>query len=304
LAKEWKGRDVITMREFDRRDIDEVHRRADGFYEAAKQKKQLDSLRGKVMASLFFEPSTRTQMSFDTAMERLGGERIGFNDPQRSSVFKGETIADTMKMMEGYADVAVIRHPNEGAAAIAAEASDIPVISGGDGTNQHPTQALLDTYTIRRLKKGLDGLTVLVLGDLRYGRTIKSLAMALSNYDVKLQLYSPPQLKLAPFVVEEVRQKIKVQELDSMDFSHADVIYATRIQKERFPDEEEARKYAYVIDAEKMREAKRDAILLHPLPRVSEIAAEVDADPRAAYFEQAFNGVPVRMALLALVLGK
>ncbi len=304
MAGEWKGRDVITMREFDRKDIDEVHRRADAYYDVAKHKKQLDVLRGKVMASLFFEPSTRTQMSFDTAMERLGGERIGFNDPQRSSIFKGETIADTMKMMEEYADVVVMRHPNEGAARIAAEASSVPIISGGDGTNQHPTQALLDTYTIRRLKKKIDGLTVLLLGDLRYGRTIKSLAMALSNYDVKLQLYSPPQLKLAPFVVDEVRKRIRVEELSSMDFSRADVIYATRVQKERFPDEEEARKYAYVIDAEKMKSAKRDAILMHPLPRVGEIAPEIDGDARAAYFEQAFNGVPVRMALLALILGK
>lgn len=299
-----KGKDIISTRVMEKRDIEEILKRADDFYDAAREKKQLDLLRGKVMASLFFEPSTRTQMSFDTAMERLGGQVIGFSESTKSSVFKGETVSDTMKMMEGYADVAVIRHPSEGAAAIAAEASEIPVINAGDGSNQHPTQAFLDLYTIKRCKKGISGLTILLLGDLRYGRTIKSLAYALANWDVKLQLYSPPQLKLAPYIVEELRKRIEVEELHAMDFSRADVIYATRIQKERFPDEEEAAKYAYVIDAEKMAGAKKNAILMHPLPRVNEIAPEVDEDPRAKYFEQAFNGVPTRMAVLALVLGK
>ena len=228
---------------------------------------------------------------------------IGFSDPKTSSHSKGETLHDTIKALEAQVDLFVIRHPSEGAAKLAAEVTNVPVINAGDGSNQHPSQSMLDLYTIKKEKKKIDGLTVLMIGDLKYGRTVHSLSYALSKFeDVKLQYYSPPQLKMPGFMLNDLRNDCKVEELSSLDVSKADVVYATRIQKERIEDPEEYKKAVYRIDNEVMEKMKKDAMLMHPLPRVDEIAVEVDLDPRAKYFEQERNGVPVRMAIITSIL--
>ncbi|MEK6953818.1 MAG: aspartate carbamoyltransferase [Candidatus Micrarchaeota archaeon] len=298
-----KGKDFISTVGMERRQIEEVLSASEKMDSVFRKKEHLTELKGKVMASLFYEPSTRTQFSFTTAMRKLGGEILGFSDPKTSSHSKGETLHDTIKAMEPQVDCFVMRHPNEGSAALAAATADVPVINAGDGNNQHPTQAMLDLYTIKKEKKKIDGLTVLMLGDLKYGRTVHSLSYALSKFeDVKLQYYSPQQLRFPSFMLNDLREQSKVEELTSLDFSKADVIYATRIQKERIEDPEEYKKAAYVIDAEMMKSAKPDAMLMHPLPRVDEIATEVDSDKRAKYFEQEANGIPTRMAILSLIL--
>jgi aspartate carbamoyltransferase catalytic subunit len=258
------------------------------------------------MASLFFEPSTRTQLSFATAMERLGGSVIGFSGVEGTSIQKGESLYDTIKMVERYADVIVIRHPLEGSARFAADVAQIPVINAGDGANQHPTQTLLDLFTIRRFCGRLDGLSIGMVGDLKYGRTVHSLATALTHFEgVKLRLISPPLLRMPPRILEEeLRGKIEFEETEELELSDLDVVYMTRIQRERFPDVEEYErvKGAYILDLEACRQLKPEAIILHPLPRVGEIDPEVDRLPQAKYFEQAASGVPVRMALLSLIL--
>ena len=237
---------------------------------------------------------------------RLGARRIGFGDDSVTSTVKGETLSDTIKVIDACADCIVIRHPLEGAAQAAANSAQAPVINAGDGANQHPTQALLDLYTMRKEKNsGLDGLKVLMLGDLKYGRTVHSLAYALSQFeDVELQFHSPPALRMPEQIVNELRGQVKMRELPSFDLSGADVVYATRIQKERFADPEEYRKYSYHIGPEEMGKMKKDAVLMHPFPRVGEISPEVDADPRAAYFRQEANGVCVRMAILNKILSR
>lgn len=299
----WKGRDVVSSSEIGRKEIEEILKEAEKLEHVAKKKGRTTELQGKILASLFYEPSTRTQMSFSVAMQRLGGEVTGFSNPKSSSVVKGESLSDTIKAVEPAADAIVIRHPSEGAARLAADATEVPVINAGDGNNQHPTQALLDVYTIKKNKKKVDGLTVLMAGDLKYGRTVHSLSYALANFDdVTLQYYSPQQLRMPQHILADLRDSVKVEELHKFDVGKADVIYATRIQKERIADAEEYAKAAYVIDSETMAGAKKDAMLMHPLPRVDEIATEVDADPRAKYFEQEANGIPVRMALLKLIL--
>ncbi|HLC48039.1 MAG TPA: aspartate carbamoyltransferase [Candidatus Norongarragalinales archaeon] len=298
-----KGADFISTVGMERKQIEEVLSSAEKMDGIFRKKEHLTELKGKVMASLFYEPSTRTQFSFTTAMRKLGGEILGFSDPKTSSHSKGETLHDTIKAMEPQVDCFVMRHPNEGAAAWAAAVADVPVINAGDGNNQHPTQAMLDLYTIKKEKKKIDGLTVLMLGDLKYGRTVHSLSYALSKFeDVKLQYYSPLQLRFPSFMLNDLRNECKVEELPSLDFSKADVIYATRIQKERIEDPEEYKKASYIIDGEMMKTAKPDAMLMHPLPRVDEIATEVDLDKRAKYFEQEANGIPTRMAILSLIL--
>jgi aspartate carbamoyltransferase catalytic subunit len=264
-------------------------------------------LNGKIMATLFFEPSTRTRLSFQTAMYKLGGNVIGFDEPEISSIYKGETLADTMRVVEKYSDVIVIRHPLEGAARYAAEYASVPVINGGSGAEEHPTQAFLDLYTIIKAKGKIEGLNITLMGDLRYGRTVHSLAYALSLYDVKLNLVSPSLLRMRPEVLENIKSRIDVYEYEEVEevLPETDVLYVTRIQKERFPDLAEYEKVrgAYAVDLNLLRAAKEDLIILHPLPRVDEITVEVDSTPFAKYFEQVRNGVIVRMALLALVLG-
>ncbi|MEM3874056.1 MAG: aspartate carbamoyltransferase [Candidatus Bathyarchaeia archaeon] len=302
---QFEGRDIISIRDFSREEIDYILRVAQAMEPLAQ--KGSDMLRGKILATLFFEPSTRTRLSFEAAMHKLGGSTIGFAEAEIASVRKGENLADTVRTVENYADVIAIRHPLEGAARLAAEFAKVPIINGGSGAEEHPTQALLDLYTIMKEKGRIDGLKIALVGDLRYGRTVHSLAYALSYYDVDLYLVSPESLKMRREVLEEIREKIPVTE--ETDIRRVvpllDVLYVTRIQKERFPDPAEYIKVkgSYKIDLETLSKAKKDLIIMHPLPRVDEIAAEVDGTPHARYFQQVWNGIVTRMALLALILG-
>ncbi|MFN4217695.1 MAG: aspartate carbamoyltransferase [Candidatus Bipolaricaulia bacterium] len=296
---DWRGRDVISIRDLSREYIEDV------LYHAQQIRPDPNLLQGRVMASLFFEPSTRTQLSFATAMQRLGGRVIGFSGTESTSVVKGESLQDTVRTVEKYADVIVIRHPLEGSARLVADTVVIPVINAGDGANQHPTQTLMDLFTIKKFHNRLDDLTIGLVGDLKYGRTVHSLATALTRFrKITLRLISPPNLRMPPSVLKELAGVVPYTETDELDLRDLDVVYVTRIQRERFPDIEEYEKVkgAYVINLKICEMLKPNAILLHPLPRVDEIAPEVDALPHAKYFDQVQNGVPVRMALLKLVL--
>jgi len=305
VSLRFEGRDIISIRDFTREEIDYVLKIAQAMEPLAQRGS--DMLRGKILATLFFEPSTRTRLSFEAAMHKLGGSTIGFAEAEIASVRKGENLADTVRTVENYADVIAIRHPLEGAARLAAEFAKIPIINGGSGAEEHPTQALLDLYTIMKEKGRIDGLKIALVGDLRYGRTVHSLAYALSYYDVELYLVSPESLKMRREVLEEIREKVPVAEETDIRkvVPLLDVLYVTRIQKERFPDPAEYIKVkgSYKIDLETLSKAKKDLIVMHPLPRVDEIAAEVDGTPHARYFQQVWNGIVTRMALLALILG-
>jgi aspartate carbamoyltransferase catalytic subunit len=302
---EFKGRDIISIKDFSREEIGHIFRVAKTM--EAKLEKGSQMLRGKILATLFFEASTRTRLSFESSMQKLGGSTIGFAEAEIASVRKGENLADTVRVVENYADVIALRHPLEGAARLAAEFSKIPIINGGSGAEEHPTQALLDLYTMQKEGGKIDGLKVALVGDLRYGRTVHSLAYALSLYDVELYLVSPETLKMRREVLQTIKERISVTERTNLEkiVPLVDVLYVTRIQKERFPDPAEYAKVkgSYRIDLEALSEAKKDLIILHPLPRLDEIASEVDATPYAKYFQQVRNGIVVRMALLALILG-
>ena len=302
---EFKGRHIISIKDFTREEIDYILKIAEAMEPIAKSGS--DMLCGKTLATLFFEPSTRTRLSFEAAMHKLGGSTIGFAEPETASIKKGENLADTVRVVQNYADVLVLRHPLEGSARLAAEFADVPIINAGSGAEEHPTQALLDLYTILKEKGQIDGLNIALMGDLRYGRTIHSLAYALSLYDVRLHLVSPELLRIRREVLETVRGKMEVMEKTGIEeaLPKIDVLYVTRIQKERFPDLAEYAKVkdSYRIDLKVLKNAKEDLIILHPLPRVGEIAAEVDATSHARYFQQVWNGVVLRMALLALILG-
>ena len=266
-----------------------------------------DMLRGKIMATMFFEPSTRTRLSFESAMTRLGGTALGFSETKGTSVEKGENLADTVRVVESYADVLVVRHPLEGAARMAAEFAEVPVINAGSGAEEHPTQALLDLYTMRKELGSIDGLNVGLVGDLRFGRTVHSLAYALSQYKVRLFLISPDILRMRREVLEEVSKRIAVKEGLSMDehLKELDVIYMTRVQKERFADlaEYEKVKGSFRLSADGLAHARKNAIVMHPLPRVDEIESNVDNTRHAKYFQQVWYGMVLRMSLLGLVLG-
>jgi len=267
----------------------------------------LPLLQGKVLGNLFFENSTRTRMSFETAMKRLGGEVVNLSSIG-SSVAKGETLYDTMQMVEGYSDIAVIRHPNQGAAQYSADSVNIPILNAGDGAGNHPTQTMLDLFTIREAHGNLEGLNVMMVGDLRYGRTTHSLSHALVRFGARLTLVSPDSLRMPTEIVSDLKsQGADINETEEMaeSISSADVIYMTRIQKERFPDEDEYNKVAgtYKLAVNDLTEAKSGLIVMHPLPRVNELNTNVDSTKHARYFQQAFNGVPTRMALLCRGLG-
>jgi aspartate carbamoyltransferase catalytic subunit len=266
--------------------------------------------KGKLLATLFYEPSTRTRFSFEAAMLKLGGQVIGFSGEQSSSAAKGESIADTIKTVACYADLAVIRHPKEGSARVAALSADIPVINGGDGGHQHPTQTLTDLLTILKEKGRLGGLKIGLCGDLKFGRTVHSLIRALSRYEgMEFTLISPEELRVPEYVKIDIKNGAgsTYREVEKMKevLPGLDILYMTRVQKERFFNEEDyiRLKDSYILDAEKMRRAGEDMIVMHPLPRVNEIATEVDSDPRAVYFRQAKNGMYIRMALIAALLG-
>jgi aspartate carbamoyltransferase catalytic subunit len=306
---DFRGRDLISIADLSKEDIYRVLRSAKEMVPAARGEVLEERLTGKVLATLFFEPSTRTRLSFEAAMQRLGGRVLSFGMPEATSITKGETLADTVRMVEAYSDVIVLRHPQEGAARLAAEFSEVPVINAGDGAGQHPTQTLLDLFTIWDEKGVIEGNRVVLLGDLKYGRTVHSLAYALALLGADLTFVAPPTLQMPREIVELVHElgTKPRQEADlKTAIREADVLYVTRIQKERFPDPQEYQRVAgsYRIDLPILREARKDLIIMHPLPRVTEIAPEVDRTPHALYFKQAFNGVPVRMALLDLILGE
>jgi aspartate carbamoyltransferase catalytic subunit len=303
----WSKRHIISIKDFSKEEIDYVLKKSKEMEELLDNEKTSTLMKNRILATLFFEPSTRTRMSFEAAMKKLGGMTIGFDNAEVSSEVKGESVADTVRVASGYSDVIVIRHPYEGSARLASENSDVPVINGGDGSNQHPTQTLLDLYTIKKEFKKIDGLNICLVGDLKYGRTVHSLTNALENYDVDLTFVSPQELRMPRNVIKELEaKKIKVKELTKLNPKDVDVIYATRIQKERFPDPQEYErvKDAFVLNSVAIEGINEKAIIMHPLPRVTEIASEIDKTPYARYFEQAKNGVPVRMALLCLVTGK
>jgi len=304
---DFKERDIISIRDLTRDEIEYI------LDAALKMKNYYDNptdlLSGKILATLFFEPSTRTRLSFTSAMLKLGGNVMGFDDPQSSSAAKGENLSDSIRCIESYCDIIVIRHKLEGSAKLAAEVSQIPIINAGSGTQEHPTQALLDLLTIRNEFKSLDGLNIAMVGDLKYGRTVKSLSYALSLYDVKLNFISPPMLRMRKEVLKTLDDAgIKYQEYPDLNpvLPSLDVIYITRIQKERFPDLADYEKVrgSYKITKDFLKNAKSSMILMHPLPRVDEITFDVDDLPYSRYFIQPLNGVLIRMALLALLLGK
>jgi len=302
----FKGRDIISIKDFTREEIDYILKITSAMEPVAKSGS--DMLRGKMLATLFFEPSTRTRLSFEAAMHKLGGSAIGFAEAEIASVKKGENLADTVRVVEKYADVIALRHPLEGAARLAAEFAEVPIINAGSGAEEHPTQALLDLYTIwKELGGRIDGLNIALVGDLRYGRTVHSLAYALSLYDVRLHLVSPESLRMRREVLDTIKERIKVVEKRTIEevLPRLDVLYVTRIQKERFPDAAEYAKVkgSYKVDLKLLEDAKKDMIILHPLPRIDEITAEVDATSHARYFQQVWNGIVTRMALLALILG-
>jgi aspartate carbamoyltransferase catalytic subunit len=298
---------LISILDLEKKEIDGILDNASKMETVAvKRSKDLES---KIMATLFFEPSTRTRLSFESAMVRLGGSVLGFAEAGTSSAGgKGETLADTIRTVERYADVIVIRHPLDGSARVAAEFSSIPVINAGSGSEEHPTQALLDLYSIKKLKGKIDGMSISLCGDLKYGRTVHSLGMALTNYDVNIKLAAPPTLRMKPAVIEQMKKAgMNVAEVDSIEeaVKDADVVYMTRIQKERFPDPMEYDKVRgkFSITTADVKMMRDDAIILHPLPRVDELSAEVDNYPQAKYFDQVYNGVIVRMAILKMILG-
>jgi aspartate carbamoyltransferase catalytic subunit len=298
--------DVLRADQFSLDEIDRILEAARRYEAALDAGEVLDELRGKVLATLFFEPSTRTRLSFEAAMLRLGGRVISVAEAKSSSAAKGESLHDTIKTVEGYADVIVLRHPRIGSAEEAARATDVPILNAGDGAGQHPTQSLLDLYTIVKEQGKVDGLTITLAGDLKNGRTVHSLADLLCNYDVEFIFASPDALRMPNEIVERLRARgVSMRETESLTdaIPGCDVLYMTRIQRERFadPTEYDGLNDAYVLTRDMLTSSKESITIMHPLPRVNEIATDVDGHPGAAYFRQAANGVPIRMALLAML---
>lgn len=303
-----KGRHLIDPMDFSIDELEEIFDLADDIIKDSGKYSHLCD--GKILATLFYEPSTRTRFSFEAAMLRLGGNVIGFSEASSSSVSKGESVADTIRTVGCYADIIAMRHPKEGAPSIAAMYSEVPIINAGDGGHQHPTQTLTDLLTTRSIKGTLSNLTIGVCGDLKFGRTVHSLIKAMSRYENnKFVLISPVELKIPEFIKKEILEKnnisfVEAEKLDDV-IGSLDILYMTRVQRERFFNEEDyiRLKDIYILDGEKMKLAKDDMIVLHPLPRVNEISYEIDNDPRGAYFKQAKYGMYARMALIAKLLG-
>jgi aspartate carbamoyltransferase catalytic subunit len=302
-----KSRCIVSIDDVSDSEMNEIFDLTDRMNESLESGKSITTMKGKILATLFYEPSTRTRLSFESAMQRLGGSTLGFSDVKSSSVSKGETLADTVRMAESYSDIIVIRHPLEGSARLASRFTAKPVINAGDGSGQHPTQTLLDLYTMKKEFGKIDGLKIALIGDLKYGRTVHSLLLALSRFKVQVTLVSPPSLRIPQHIISKVKDIIKIEETDVIShvLPEADVFYATRIQKERFTDQNEYQSLigSYSIDSELVSQMKETAIIMHPLPRVDEINPSVDALPQARYFKQAYYGVPLRMALITLLLG-
>jgi aspartate carbamoyltransferase len=308
MIEDFKGKHILHGNQFSKEDLTMIMQVAHEFEEGIENGQTYDLMKGKVLAALFFEPSTRTRLSFESAMLKLGGGVVSVASGATSSAAKGESIGDTALTVSQYADVIVMRHPQIGSAAEAAEVATVPVINAGDGAGQHPTQALLDVYTIKKEIGKLDGIKVSLVGDLKYGRTVHALVELLSLYDIGLRMAAPASLKMPADIVSNLKEKgIEVIETESLPEAAADsdLLYVTRIQKERFSDatEYEKLKGSYVVDNAMLAKAKEGVVIMHPLPRVDEIATEVDSYRGSAYFRQVRNGVYVRMALVALVLG-
>lgn len=295
---------LISMRDLDKRHILGLIERA----EKLEKKEFRPDLKGRVMASLFFEPSTRTQLSFDTAMKRLGGEVIAMSGTKGTSVEKGETLSDTVKIVNQYSDIIVVRHPSEGAARYISEQINIPVVNAGDGSNQHPSQSLLDLYSIKKTQGTLNNLNIALVGDLKYGRTVHSLVYALSTFKPKFYFISPEVLAMPAYITEDLKKMgIEYNAASQLEdvVNTLDIMYVTRIQRERFadPQEYERVKNAYVIRANQLQKVKENFKILHPLPRINEIHVDVDSLPAAYYFEQAGNGVYMRQSILTTLMG-
>ena len=304
-----KGKDIIDASDLNKLDVEELLILAENIIENPRE--YADTCKGKLLGSLFFEPSTRTRLSFESAMLRLGGEIIGFSDPDSSSVQKGENLPDTIKTVASYTDLIVMRHPKEGAPRYAADSTDIPIINAGDGGHQHPTQTLTDLLTIKQAKGKIENFTIGLCGDLKFGRTVHSLIKAICQYEgIKFVLISPEELQIPEYIKGEILDKSKseyreVERLEQV-IEELDILYMTRVQKERFFNEADyvRLKDSYILDMEKLKNAKENLTILHPLPRVNEISVEVDRDPRAWYFKQMRFGMFIRMALIMKILGE
>jgi aspartate carbamoyltransferase catalytic subunit len=307
MKNHFYGRDIVSIKEFDREDLDFLFKSTDKVRNMQQSEKR-ELARGRILGYLFFEPSTRTRLSFEAAMASIGGISIGIADVKSSSLEKGESLADTVRVIDQYSDVIVLRNPLDGSSRFAAEVAEKPVINAGSGTEEHPTQAMLDLYTIWKEKSKIDGLKIGIVGDLKYGRTVYSLLYGLTNYDAEIHLIAPPLLKIRKESIYEVEGKIRIHEHEVLNdiLNELDVVYVTRIQRERFPDVQEYEKVkgSYVIDSKVLENAKSDLIVMHPLPRLDEISHDVDNTSKAKYFEQVSYGKDVRATLLALILNE
>ena len=308
MEKPAFSKDLTNIKDLSNDNIEYIFNISEEMLQSIVNRDKLNICNGKILATLFYEPSTRTRLSFESAMIRLGGSVIGFSGVESSSVAKGESLSDTIRTVASYSDIIAIRHPSEGAARVAAEYSKVPVINAGDGGHQHPTQTLLDLFTIKKKKDTIKSLNIMLAGDLKFGRTTHSLALALARFGVNLFFSSPPGLEMPDYIIRTLKEEYGINSYISNDIrdyiNKVDVIYMTRVQRERLV-EAEYLKYrgSYILTKEILREMKKDAIIMHPLPRVDEISKDVDLDSRAVYFEQAFFGVPVRMALISILLG-
>ncbi len=307
-SNSFYDRDIVSIKDFTKDDLEFIFAATDTVSKLRPAERS-ELGKGRTLGYIFYEPSTRTRMSFEAAMASLGGSSIGISDLKSSSVEKGESLADTIRIIDLYSDVIVLRHPLDGSSRFAAELSQNPIINAGSGSEEHPTQALLDLYTILKEKKRIDGLSIAIVGDLKYGRTVYSLLYGLTNYDVDLHLVSPPSLAVRKESIYEVQGKLRIKEHSELAdgvLSDADVIYVTRIQRERFPDLQEYEKVrgTYTIDENTLSKAKPDVAVMHPLPRVDEISQNVDHTKNAIYFKQASYGKELRAALLALMLNE
>ena len=301
------GKDIVSIKDFSREDLEFIFQATDTINKSnPDQKSELG--KGRTLGYIFYEPSTRTRMSFEAAMASLGGSSIGIFDSKFSSIEKGESLADTVRIMDLYSDIIVLRHPRDGSSRYAAELSNNPIINAGSGSEEHPTQAMLDLYTIKKEKGKIDDLTIGIVGDLKYGRTVYSLLYGLQNYRVNIYLISPPTLNIRNESIYEIQNKIKIKQENYLNdvITKLDVLYVTRIQKERFPDVQEYEKVkgTYRIDEKILNNTKADLSIMHPLPRFDEISHSIDVSPKAIYFKQAAYGKELRAALLAVILNE
>ena len=304
---EFYQKDIISIKDFDKEKLEKIFAATDKIMNLSTTERR-EICKGKTLGYLFYEPSTRTRLSFDSAMASIGGNSLGISNVSSSSTQKGESLADTIRIMSIYSDALVLRHTLDGSSRFASEISEKPVINAGSGTEEHPTQAIQDLFTIKKEKKKIDGLKIGIVGDLKYGRTVYSLLYGLGNYDVDVRLISPESLKIRSDSVYEIKKRLDYTESINLEehIDELDVLYVTRIQKERFPDEEEYLKLkgSYVVGLDLLKQMKSDSIILHPLPRIDEISPDVDKTQNAKYFEQAEYGKYVRAALLGLILNE